>query len=574
MSNEPNTVVSTEEIELNDKDSNSAVHRDQISLLYKQLPFSILVVFVVAPVFGFIIWADHNIYPLIIWLSLLFAVTALRYFSYQSFKRTILNETNIRRWEYYFLAGVAVSALLWGSTCLLITEHGPALHQILAVFILMGLIGGSLATLSSSVLAFRIFMIFSLLPYIIKYLYIGDADHLMIAGLIIFYIIVMIPISSSIFQTIERSLRLHYKNKSLLESYKEADRHNKKINASLLDLMNKHKGREHLLEESQTFLQSILETANDGIITTDDKGLILAINHAVERDFGYSENEMLGKSINIIMAPYMGEKHDDYMQKHLRKKETVLTGRMLDVMGRRKDDSLFPIEITVSETRVKDKIFFTGIIRDISERKKYEKMVFDMMKELADAKNELEEANTRLHYHNKALTKLSEHDALTGLANRRFLLDNLTREWARHQRNHNPLSVVMFDIDFFKTFNDHYGHQAGDECLKQIAEALEKAIDRPGDFIARYGGEEFIAVLPETNLNGACYIAEKIRNSIEKLQIKHSKSDIAEHVTISGGVACMHPSQSNSYEQLIKYSDEALYEAKQTGRNRICKHTE
>jgi len=557
---------------LNSKSPNDAVYRDQVQLLYQHLPISLLAVLVIAPVFSFIIWDSNKTYPILIWLVLIFVLAGIRSLLRERFKRLPLREINTQQWEYYFLAGVAASALLWGSTSLWIDEQSPVLHQILAVFILTGLIGSSIAGLSFRPVAFRLFLVLILLPYIFKFISFGNTPHYAIAGLMIFYILVMVPISMRISRVIKESLQLRYKNNELLDSYQEADKYNIKANKALYEIMEKNKEKELALEKSETFLRSILSTANDVIITTDKKGIILAANHTIERDFGYTKQEILGKNITIVMADEMGPRHDHYMHEYLEKEKPTLVGRMLDVMGKRKDGSLFPMEITVSETRVGDNMYFTGIIRDISERKEYEKMVFNMMQELADAKLELEEANTQLHYHNKTLTDLSEHDALTDLANRRYLMKTFKREWFRHQRNHKPLSVVLMDIDFFKRFNDSHGHQAGDECLKQIAGILEKNIERPADFIARYGGEEFIAVLPETNLDGAFHIAERMRRAVETLQIQHGESDITDHVTISAGVASILPAHNNSGEQLIKHADEVLYEAKHNGRNCVKKH--
>lgn len=377
----------------------------------------------------------------------------------------------------------------------------------------------------------------------------------------------MMPISMRIYHVITESLQLRYKNIKLLKSYEKGNEYNKKANEALFEVMQKNKAKELALEESEIFLRSILITANDGIMTSDAKGTILAVNHAIERDFGYTEKELVGKNLNIIMANDMGPKHDRYMEQYLNSETPTLVGRMLDVMGKRKDGSLFPIEITVSEARIDNKIFFTGIIRDITVRKEHEKMIHNMMRELAQAKLDLESANSQLHDQNRELTELSEHDALTDLANRRFMINALKREWPRLQRNQKPISIILLDIDYFKRFNDSYGHQAGDGCLKEIAYTLDKNIARPADFIARYGGEEFIAILPETGLDGACYLAEKMRHAIDELDIEHSGSELNNHVTISAGVASTIPNQSNHYDILIKQADEALYEAKHSGRN-------
>ena len=165
-------------------------------------------------------------------------------------------------------------------------------------------------------------------------------------------------------------------------------------------------------------------------------------------------------------------------------------------------------------------------------------------------------------------------DDLTGIPNRRSFLDRTRTEFNRSQRNKYALSVIMIDIDHFKSYNDTYGHERGDECLKKVALAIQKTLKRPSDFCARYGGEEFIVVLPYTTQEGALFIAEEIRAAVKNLGIQHEKSSPAGIVSISLGVATAGNTLSISYEDLIRQSDKALYLAKEKGRNRVEVYTE
>lgn len=165
---------------------------------------------------------------------------------------------------------------------------------------------------------------------------------------------------------------------------------------------------------------------------------------------------------------------------------------------------------------------------------------------------------------------LSNTDGLTGLANRRLLEEHLQREWRRMKRHEAPLAIVMADIDFFKEYNDHYGHQAGDDCLKKVARLLAGYCGRPGDLAARYGGEEFLLVLPGIDADGAARMAEAIRAAVMGQKLPHAYSGCAGHVTVSLGVAAVIPADGDSVEELIAEADEAMYRAKQTGRNRVC----
>lgn len=165
------------------------------------------------------------------------------------------------------------------------------------------------------------------------------------------------------------------------------------------------------------------------------------------------------------------------------------------------------------------------------------------------------------------LTELACTDPLTGIANRRQFDSHLEREWLRAQRNSSQLSVMMIDVDFFKRYNDTYGHNAGDQCLKAIAQALSSELKRPGDLIARYGGEEFAVLLPETDMNEATEVAERMRLAVAQLGIEHRQSSTSNWVSISLGGATALPSLTLSHTDLLPGADAQLYLAKQAGRN-------
>ncbi len=168
----------------------------------------------------------------------------------------------------------------------------------------------------------------------------------------------------------------------------------------------------------------------------------------------------------------------------------------------------------------------------------------------------------------------SNIDGLTGVANRRRYDEYVENEFRRARRNGTLLSLVMIDIDFFKLYNDTYGHQEGDACLKKIAEVLNGTLHRPGDLLARYGGEEFVVVLPCTDREGAYLMAEIMRARIEELAIPHAASTAFGHVTVSLGVASLIPKHSTKLDELQLDADKALYRAKREGRNRVAVHEE
>ncbi|MGE0485469.1 MAG: diguanylate cyclase [Gammaproteobacteria bacterium] len=182
---------------------------------------------------------------------------------------------------------------------------------------------------------------------------------------------------------------------------------------------------------------------------------------------------------------------------------------------------------------------------------------------------DLREAKTRAERLANELEKLSSLDGLTGIANRRRFDQTLAREWSRAQRGQQPLALILCDIDYFKQYNDHYGHQAGDACLRQLAKLLEGSLHRGGDLAARYGGEEFAILLPGLNVEHAAGLAETIRENLFDLGLPHAQSAVAAVLTASFGVAAIVPGNDHSPDQLVQQADQALYAAKAAGRNRV-----
>lgn len=200
---------------------------------------------------------------------------------------------------------------------------------------------------------------------------------------------------------------------------------------------------------------------------------------------------------------------------------------------------------------------------------RYKKQVedFSNRKIILDKSKELERINRKLEAANLKLEKLSQIDGLTGVYNR-FVFDRtLKAEWDRCRRRFTSLSLIMVDIDFFKTFNDNYGHQAGDDCIRQVAETLLSCAKRSSDIVARYGGEEFAVIFPYMEKEHVLVLAEQMRKMVAELAIAHEYSSVSEYVTISLGVATVVPSGGSSVEEFIRAADKALYEAKQRRNN-------
>ncbi len=204
-------------------------------------------------------------------------------------------------------------------------------------------------------------------------------------------------------------------------------------------------------------------------------------------------------------------------------------------------------------------------IEDYLNRKKLQ----EKTKELESVNQMLEETNQKLQQANKKLEILSHTDSLTGISNRSVFDKILQKEWERCKESRCCLSLIMIDIDFFKLYNDHYGHQAGDLCLRQVAETISECVEHEFATVARYGGEEFAVILPSIDQKKALMLAEGIRAGVEKKNIVHGYSSTADCVTISLGVNAIIPSEEQTLEIFIKSADMALYQVKNKSRNKV-----
>lgn len=221
-------------------------------------------------------------------------------------------------------------------------------------------------------------------------------------------------------------------------------------------------------------------------------------------------------------------------------------------------------------------IFVTSMGKEEDEAKGFALGAVDYITKPVSASIVKARVNThiKLKCQQDLLRAQSYIDGLTAIPNRRRFDELLLTEWARAVREQTPLSLVMMDIDFFKKYNDHYGHLNGDDCLKKVAEALGNTLKRPADFVARYGGEEFVCLLPNTNFDGGKTAAEMLRQSVENLAIPHPLSQAATHVTISLGLASLGTVAGDNAAILVEMADKALYTAKQSGRNRTVETTD
>lgn len=320
-------------------------------------------------------------------------------------------------------------------------------------------------------------------------------------------------------------------------------------NLQLQKSNNRLKNNPNILSKFSTLLTGILDSSLDGIIALkairSPSGNIVSfrcmvVNSTLAQAVNLTKEFIFGKIIskffiNSIKADLFGKLVQVVETGEPLKQELYYTSK--DIRG----------WYQVTAVKLGDGCSVT--IRDITESKQ--------------AKAELEKAN-------KKLSRLATLDSLTQIANRRRFDQYYDQEWRRMTREQLPLSLILCDIDYFKSYNDTYGHQQGDECLIQVAQAICQAVKRPADLVARYGGEEFAVILPNTKAEGANNVAQRIRTYLQQLEIPHYSSKVSQYITLSLGVSSIIPSREKSPDLLMTAADQALYQAKEQGRDRYC----
>lgn len=306
------------------------------------------------------------------------------------------------------------------------------------------------------------------------------------------------------------------------------------------------------LQASEEIYKTILMASPDDITIADLSGNIIMVSEAANRIFGYDAGEGPGMSVMDFIAP---EDHERARANIVKMIQENYPGPN-EYRAVRKDRSCFDIEVNnaLIRDRQGNPVRMVLVVRDITNRKKAEQQIQVLVRQL-EIERDLAQRNS--------LT-----DSLTGLSNRRFFDTVLQTEFSRHTRSGTQLSLIMIDVDHFKNYNDHYGHLAGDDCLRQIARALKDMVERGTDVVARYGGEEFVVILPDTNSQGAAAVAGQIVESVCALALPHAASDTSEYVTVSLGVASAADHDLTDGSDLVALADQAMYQAKNNGRNR------
>lgn len=294
--------------------------------------------------------------------------------------------------------------------------------------------------------------------------------------------------------------------------------------------------------------QAIVDTVIDGIVVIDEQGRIDLVNPAMETMFGYRADEMIGQPVAILMPDSIRGSHQGHVHDYVASSRPKIIGMAREVEGQRRDGTLFPIDIAVSETPIAGRRLFTALMRDISARKQAERDLIHSLK----LQREFERHATL--------------DGLTGLHNRRWMSEAFVRQLSRCAGAGQAVCLIMLDVDHFKHYNDTYGHPGGDCALRVVGEVLTGCI-RPNDLAARYGGEEFCIMLPATDMAAALIVAERVRSATAGATVTSLDDTLLPSITVSIGLTESQP--DDTLETMIARADTALYRAKKEGRNRV-----
>jgi diguanylate cyclase (GGDEF)-like protein len=326
--------------------------------------------------------------------------------------------------------------------------------------------------------------------------------------------------------------------------------------------MSIESGPEYRPDTQSDLLNSVLKAVRAGVIVFDAQQRIVLWNHWVEQHSRFPTAEALGKTFAEVFPDMIDGRTHAAIREALHNNFASLISQTLN-------KAPFPLHATAADAaggvRMQQAVHVMPLevagmprhclvqITDVSMAVSRERKLRELAVEL--------ESQTLV-------------DGLTGIANRRRFDLHLEDEFRRAKRAASPLSLVMIDVDFFKDYNDNYGHQRGDECLARIAAALSDTLHRPRDLVARYGGEEFTVILPDTDPEGALQVAEAMRAAVEALVLEHARSGVAPCVTISLGVSTLTPGHSGKMSTLLHAADRALYQAKRSGRNCVVVQSE
>ena len=494
------------------------VYAEQVALLYKQSPLAFIITIVNGSILVYIQKEHVAEDTLALWLSVLFFITLLRVLLSSLHRKTPGSSSDPSRWLRFYLVGVVLAGVVWGSTAVFLFPQESLAHQIFVVFILAGMSAGGVTILSSRLEASVLFVILVILPLAIQCFRQGSELQTAMGAMTTLFLIGMIFSAWTTHAATTTALQLRFDNRALHEE----------IEQRLI-------AEENLYQEKER-LQITMAAIGDGVLITDSDGRIVYLNPAVRQMIGAGKDQILrapaADVIQVIDEHSENSVPIDIMT-CIQSNSPITQNGTLVAAG--KND--FHVEILINPLfgRYGNCIGSVCILRDVTaNRRRTDRLIYE-----------------------------ARHDALTGLPNRNLLSDRLNQAMLRSQRTDVPFALLFVDLDKFKQVNDELGHAAGDELLRQTALRLSSSI-RAEDTLARFGGDEFVVILEHiANPDVAAAIAEKILSAMSRpFMLAGVETSISASIGIS-----LYLDHDMDAEALLKDADRATYQAKAGGRN-------
>ena len=517
------------------------IKAEQVRLLYKQAPSTLALGWVAAIVGVLLLWQIADSEGLIAWIAGLTLLTLLRLVMWRLYiGRSHTTESHFR-WGTWYIFSAAVSGIAWGTLMFLFSDTWPAAYQIILILLLIGIVAGAVPANSAIFSCFLAFMV----PIVVLVVFVlatrQDFAYQILSVLTVIFSVQVGLASKKFANNLIASLQAQFENKNLAQQLSRANSDLK------VEIEDHQKAGESLQAANQQLWDSNLlfsqaeQIGNLGHWEWDEtSSCYLACSEQYASICGLTSEEIM-EGINNFRED-LTLIHEDDRERYIQ-------------TTRKACEEKIPWDIEYRYVRPSgEQIYIHELAQPVLDRQGEIVRIVGTIQDITDRK-QLEE---RLRF-------LSVHDPLTGLYNRRALEYQMAGELSRQSRYGRGLSVFMLDLDHFKSINDSYGHESGDVVLKELASIIKNTV-RKSDYVARYGGEEFVIVLPETTIEKAADLAERVRKKIAGQPIT-LPDEIELQVTASIGVAAVRES-TDSWESVIGLADKAMYEAKHAGRNR------
>ena len=496
----------------------SEIQSELIRIVYLSTPLSLIAVLVNSTILSAVQWTVISHTTILAWFGITNGLSLIRLGVYIKFRSLGTEQAVPVLWGRLVLVISVASGATWGAVAIWLFPEDNVAHQVFAAFVLAGMCAGGVTTLSPILSSIYAYLLLIMSPLIIRFFIVDTSINYAMATMSILFTVMLLGTSKRFNQTIRESLLKGYERNMMEERFRVG-----------------------------------IEASPAAMIMVEKNGDIVYANHQTESLFEYSPGELIGKSIDILVPDSQRIDHPSHREMFVQNPSARKMGGR-DLSARKKHGETFPVEVGLNPIDTTEGMVVLCSVVDLTDRKKYEEEILLQSK--------------LLEMVNKRLYEEATIDSLTNIANRRSLFSHLETYLQLARRNGRPVSFLLADVDYFKNYNDEFGHPAGDEALKAVAKTLQEQT-RDSDIVARYGGEEFAILLAEIDQNGAINTAEKIRQRIEVLTGLNSK------ITVSIGVATLSIVQNEPFDlkgiinTMIKNADEALYYSKGNGRNMV-----